>query len=137
MGEERELVRGNPENKRTHCVSVRLNADELQRWQKARGGTERKELGAWVRAVVEESLQGHPGVPGDVPRVPEANETAYTQLVEAAGQLRELVRLARDTGGLPPDAQNVLAELGTAALHLRGIAPAPVPAVPLSVSRPR
>ena len=119
------MVRGNPENKRTHCVSVRLNAEELERWQKARQGTERKELGAWVRAVVEESLNGHPGVPGDVPRVPEVNETAYTQLVQAAEDLRDLLRLAQENGSLPPDTDATLAQLGNAALQVRGLPVAP------------
>ncbi|MGP3991656.1 hypothetical protein [Streptomyces sp. 3N207] len=119
------MVRGNPENKRTHCVSVRLNAEELERWQKARQGTERKELGAWVRAVVEESLNGHPGVPGDIPRVPEVNETAYAHLVQAAEDLRDLLRLAQENGSLPPDTDATLAQLGNAALQMRGLPVAP------------
>ncbi|MGP3979336.1 hypothetical protein ACTWQF_36075 [Streptomyces sp. 8N114] len=104
---------------------MRLNSDELERWQKARQGTERKELGAWVRAVVEESLNGHPGLPGDVPRVPQVNETAYTQLVQAAENLRNLMRHAQEHGSLPADADAVLAQLGNAALHVRGLPVAP------------
>ncbi|MEU8828874.1 hypothetical protein [Streptomyces sp. NPDC048636] len=106
-------------------MSVRLNAEELERWQRARQGTERKELGAWVRAVVEESLNGHPGIPGDVPRVPEANETAYAQLVQAAEDLRGLLRLAQEHGSLPAGADTTLAQLGNAALQMRGLPAAP------------
>jgi hypothetical protein len=120
------VVRGSPGSKRTRCVSVRLNAEELERWQRARQKTERKELGAWVRAVVEESLNGRPGVPGDVPRVPEVNETAYAQLVQAAENLRDLLRLARENGGaLPEGADAAMAQLGNAALHVRGLPVAP------------
>jgi len=119
------MVRGRPDSKRTHCVSVRLNAEELARWQQARQKTERKELGAWVRAVVEESLNGRPGVPGDVPRVPAINETAYAQLVQAAEDLRNLLHLAREQGDLPADADATLARLGNAALEVRGLPAAP------------
>ncbi|MDF4254567.1 hypothetical protein [Streptomyces sp. WMMB303] len=119
------MVRGRADSKRTHCVSVRLNAEELARWQKARQQTERKELGAWVRAVVEESLNGHPGVPGDIPRVPEINETAYAQLVNAAEELRGLIHLAREEGTLPAAADATLTRLGNAALHVRGLPAAP------------
>ncbi|MFE9393549.1 hypothetical protein [Streptomyces sp. NPDC006784] len=126
------MVRGKADSKRTHCVSVRLNAEELARWQGARRQTERKELGAWVRAVVEESLNGHPGVPGDVPRVPEINENAYTHLVQAAQDLRSLIGLAREQGAaLPADTDATLARLGNAALQVRGL-----PAAPESSARP-
>ncbi|MFI2373209.1 hypothetical protein [Streptomyces sp. NPDC018833] len=106
---------------------MRLNEEELLRWQQARAGTERKELGAWVRAVVEEALQGHPGVPGDIPRVPEVNEDAYLQLVEAANALRMLVGLAREGGQLPPNVETAVAHLGNAALAVRGLPTAPEP----------
>ncbi|MFJ3826027.1 hypothetical protein [Streptomyces nodosus] len=104
-------------------MSVRLNDEELERWQSARAGTERKELGAWVRAVVEEFLQGHPGIPGDVPRVPEVNEGAYLQLVQAANDLQELVRAAAERGELPPETETVISQLGDAALMTRGLSP--------------
>ncbi|MBO8189692.1 hypothetical protein [Streptomyces spirodelae] len=119
------MVRGRADSKRTHCVSVRLNAEELARWQGARQKTERKELGAWVRAVVEESLNGHPGVPGDVPRVPAVNDNAYAQLVQAAEDLRDLVRLLQEQGTLPAGTDATLAQLGNAALHVRGLPVAP------------
>ncbi|MCZ7458244.1 hypothetical protein [Streptomyces sp. WMMC940] len=109
-------------------MSVRLNEEELERWQKARGGTERKELGAWVRAVVEEALQGHPGVPGDVPKMPEVNEAAYLQLVQATSDLRELVTALRERGELPPHIDEVISRLGEAALSTRGLS-TPVPGV--------
>lgn len=121
------MVRGTPGSKRTHCVSVRLNAEELARWQRARQGTERKELGAWVRAVVEEALNKHPGVPGDIPRVPEINESAYARLLQAADDLRDLLRLAQEHGTLPAGADATLAQLGNAALHVRGLPAAPEP----------
>lgn len=120
-------MRGTPGRKRSHCVSVRLNDEELERWQQARADTERKELGAWVRAVVEEALQGYPGVPGDIPQVPEINEHAYLQLVQATNSLRELVSLAREGGELPPDVETAITHLGNAALSVRGL---PTPTAP-------
>ncbi|MFD8784473.1 hypothetical protein [Kitasatospora sp. NPDC059599] len=102
---------------------MRLNEEELGRWEAARDATERKELGAWTRAVVEEALQGHPGVPGDVPRVPEVNEAAYAQLVQAAAQLNELVRLLRGSGQAGADIEQAIAGIGEAAMAVRGMAP--------------
>ncbi|MEE1781511.1 plasmid mobilization relaxosome protein MobC [Streptomyces sp. SP17BM10] len=112
--------------KRDHTVSIRLTREELARWHEARERTPRKELGAWARAVVEEQINGHPGIPGDVARVPEINHAGFLQLAALGNNLNQLTRLA-NTGELPrdllPQLERVIAEVGDAALALRGLRP--------------
>jgi len=115
------VARGTPGLIRTHCVSVRLTDEEFERWKAARDSTERKELGAWVRAVVEEALQGHPGVPGDVPKVPEVNEAAFEQLAQAAADLRNVARALLQAGRDEAAVERVLTQVGEAAMAVRGL----------------
>ncbi|MET8298715.1 plasmid mobilization relaxosome protein MobC [Streptomyces sp. NPDC001668] len=117
------MVRGIPGQKRSHCVSVRVTPEELETWRAAQAATGRRELGAWVRAVVTESLTGRPGVPGDVPTVPLVNAASYGQLVQAANNLNQLTRYAHQTGELHADIQAAIAEVGRAALAVRGLGP--------------
>lgn len=114
------MVRGTPGEPRTHCVSVRLTPRELERWRQARDRTGRRELGAWVRAVVEQAL-GRPGIPGDVPVVPLINHAAYGQLVQAANNLNQLTRYAHQNRELPAAILAAVEEIGNAALAVRGL----------------
>ncbi|MFE5940905.1 hypothetical protein ACFQ69_37035, partial [Streptomyces sp. NPDC056470] len=59
------MARGTPGSKRGHTVSVRLSDEERERWESARGESGRREMGAWVRAVVEDVLADR--TEGDVP----------------------------------------------------------------------
>lgn len=116
------MVRGTPGKKRRHCVSVRLTEEELRRWHQAREKTGRKELGAWVRAVVEQRL-GRKGIPGDVPTVPLVNAAAYGQLVQAANNLNQLTRYSHERRELHAAIQAAIEEIGRAALAVRGLGP--------------
>ncbi|MFJ9676377.1 hypothetical protein ACIRP5_37095 [Streptomyces sp. NPDC101221] len=116
------MVRGTPGKRRRHCVSVRLTEEELRRWHQAREKTGRKELGAWVRAVVEQRL-GRKGIPGDVPTVPLVNAAAYGQLVQAANNLNQLTRYSHERRELHVAIQAAIEEIGRAALAVRGLGP--------------
>ncbi|MGK4586018.1 plasmid mobilization relaxosome protein MobC [Kitasatospora sp. HPMI-4] len=108
---------------RTNTISVRISDAELERWEAARAQTARKEKGAWIRAVVEEALNGHPGVPGDVPRVPEINRRAYEELAAIGNNLNQLVRYTHQESQLHHDLLNLLERIGDAALAVRGMKP--------------
>ncbi|MET9618898.1 MobC family plasmid mobilization relaxosome protein [Kitasatospora indigofera] len=112
--------------KREHTVSIRLTPQELERWHEARKRTPRKELGAWARAVVEEQINGRPGIPGDVARVPEINHAAFMQLAGLGNNLNQLTRLA-NSGELPRDLlarlEAAIEAVGDAALAVRGLRP--------------
>jgi hypothetical protein len=114
------MVRGTPGQKRRHCVSVRLTEEELERWHRAREKTGRRELGAWVRAVVEQRL-GRKGIPGDVPTVPLVNAAAYGQLVAAANNLNQLTRYTHERRELAAAIEAAVAEVGRAAMAVRGL----------------
>ncbi|GAA1198317.1 hypothetical protein F4556_007609 [Kitasatospora gansuensis] len=117
---------------RTHTVSVRLTPAELERWHAARSKTARKELGAWVRAMVEEALNGHPGIPGDVAQVPEVNHAVFVQLAAIGNNMNQIAYLSNTAGGVPAELHQRLAEaieaVGDAALAVRGLAPMTGPA---------
>lgn len=95
------MVRGGPV-KRSHTVSVRLTPDELAAWRERQGASGRRELGAWVRAVVNDAAgvkaPGGGRRAGDVAVVPEVNRDAYRQLAAAASNLNQLARVANATG---------------------------------------
>ncbi|MFJ4674236.1 plasmid mobilization relaxosome protein MobC [Kitasatospora purpeofusca] len=109
--------------KRDHTISVRVSDSELERWEAARAQTDRKEKGAWIRAVVEEALNGHPGVPGDVPRVPAVNRELYEELAAIGNNLNQLVRYTHQDSELHQDLQRAIRQVGDAALAIRGMRP--------------
>jgi len=116
------MARGGPV-KRTHTVSVRLTPEERVAWDELRAAAGRRELGAWVRDVVNDVVAGHgaPGaldaagqagrgtslvtppvraVPGGPRVVPEVNRDAYRQLVGVAGNLNQVARRLNAGGQL-------------------------------------
>jgi len=107
--------------KRTHTVSVRLTPEERAAWDELRAAAGRRELGAWVRDVVNDVVAGHGAagaaeaagqaaggeagtrasppppsagraVPGGPRVVAEVNRDAYRQLVGVAGNLNQVAR---------------------------------------------
>lgn len=127
------MTRGGPE-RRVRDVRVRLTEAEYAAWSAAREKSGRKELGAWVRAVVSEVLTGtrSPRRPGDLPfrRVPEVNIDVYRQLVAVASNVNQLARWC-NTEQRAADARELhrLAdELETLAWQVRGSRRPPVPA---------
>lgn len=65
-------------NKRTHCISSRLNADELDRLDQVRGRIRR---GTYMRLLFNDSLPAP---------VPEVNRQAYAQLARSASNLNQI-----------------------------------------------
>ena len=97
--------------KRTHTVSVRLTPDERASWDGLRVAAGRRELGAWVRDVVNDVAAGHRpagaaggqparAVPGGPRVVPEVNQDAYRQLVGVAANLNQVARRLNAGGEL-------------------------------------
>jgi len=123
------MVRGTPGSKRGHTVSVRLNDEEKVRWEKARAASGRREMGAWVRAVVEDVLadvDGEGQVPGTERRpapLDPVSQAAYDELVRIGANLNQLVRYSHQDGAVHPAIEAALFEVGNAALALRGIEP--------------
>ncbi|MBW5252979.1 hypothetical protein JGS39_29065 [Streptomyces sp. P01-B04] len=107
---------------------MRLNDAERERWDEARVTSGRRELGAWVRAVVEDVLDDQvdgaaPGAErGPVPLDP-VSQAAYDELVRIGANLNQLVRYTHQDGALHPAVEQALFEVGNAALSLRGIEP--------------
>ncbi len=101
------MARGGPV-KRTHTVSVRLTPDERASWDGLRVAAGRRELGAWVRDVVNDVAAGQEpgrteaarGVPGGPRVVPEVNQDAYRQLVGVAANLNQVARRLNAGGEL-------------------------------------
>ena len=128
------MTRGDAADKRVRDVRVRLTEAEYAAWTAAREQSGRKELGAWVRAVVSEVLTGarSPRRPGDLPfrRVPEVNIDVYRQLVAVASNVNQLARWC-NTEQRAADARELhrLAdELETLGWQVRGSRRPPVPA---------
>jgi len=119
------MVRGTPGVKRTRTISVRVSEAEWEAWEARRAASGRKEMGAWVRAVVldAEGL-GQVGVPGsqagDIPVVPEVNEVAYAALVGAANNLNQLTRYSHQEEALAAGVSAAVAEVVAAARAVRG-----------------
>lgn len=109
--------------KRDKTVTLRLTEAELARWTEARERTPRKEMGAWVRSVVEEVLTGDPAIPGDVARVPAINEQAYRELAAVGNNLNQLVRWSHMNDRLHPALLTAIEAVGNAALVVRGLEP--------------
>ncbi|MEU2134914.1 hypothetical protein [Streptomyces sp. NPDC018352] len=120
------MARGTPGSKRTHTVSVRLSNAERERWDAARQESGRRELGAWVRAVVEDVLddQGDGAAPGTergpAPLDP-VTQATYDELCRIGANLNQLVRYTHQDAALHPAVEQALFDVGNAALALRGI----------------
>jgi hypothetical protein len=90
------VVRGGPV-RRTRDVRVRLTPAEHAAWTAARERAGRRELGAWVRAAVNELLDlpagDRPGRAGPA-REQLLDAAAYAALVRTANNLNQLARWA-------------------------------------------
>jgi len=119
------VVRGTAGVRRRRTVSTRLSEAEWGVWDAARAGSGRAEMGAWVRAVVDEVVGAYPagGRPGDVPRVPEVNAAAYGVLVGAAHNLNQLTRYAHAGGQLSAGIEEAIDAVVGAAFAVRGMTP--------------
>lgn len=119
------MVRGTPGVRRGHTVSTRLSEGEWAVWDAARAGSGRAEMGAWVRAVVDEVIGRFPvgGRPGDVPRVPEVNAAAYAALVGVAANLNQLTRYAHHDRQLTAGLEEAIGAVVAAAFAVRGMPP--------------
>lgn len=73
------------DQRREHCVSVRLNAAELATLDARRGAFQR---GEWLRMAALDKLP---------PTVPALNSEAWVELARAAGNLNQIAR-ALNTG---------------------------------------
>ncbi|MFE0606623.1 hypothetical protein ACFW2T_32325 [Streptomyces sp. NPDC058892] len=107
---------------------MRLNDEERARWDEARAESGRRELGAWVRAVVEDRLADvadgqPPGTERRPPQLHPVSQAAYDELCRIGANLNQLVRYSHQDGALHPAIEGVLFEVGNAALALRGIEP--------------
>ena len=96
--------------KRQHCVSVRLNADELARLDGVRGQFQR---GEWLRMAALDRLP---------PTVPELNRQAWADLARAAANLNQLARHLNEGRG-STDADAIRSELSAFRLALIGAQP--------------
>jgi len=95
------VARGGPV-KRTRDVRVRLTPAEHAAWCAARERSGRRELGAWVRAVVNELLDRDAGEHrGDAGR--EQLVAAYAALVRAGNNLNQLARWANTERRYPAE----------------------------------
>lgn len=118
-------MRGTPGVRRGRTVSTRLSEAEWGVWDAARAWSGRAEMGAWVRAVVDEVIGVFPagGRPGDVPRVPEVNAQAYAVLTGAAHNLNQLTRYAHADGQLSAGIEEAIGAVVAAAFAVRGMTP--------------
>lgn len=66
--------------KQTHCVSVRLTDDELQKIDEARGKTPR---GTWCRKII---------LGANIYNIPEVNRRTYIESARWAGALTQLAK---------------------------------------------
>jgi len=119
------VTRGGPV-KRTRDVRVRLTPAEHAAWTAARAGSGRRELGAWVRAVVNELLDrpGHEHAGGRQL----VDAAVYAALVRAGNNLNQLARWANTERRYPAEheAAAVYAETRAAVEQIRAAA-RPVP----------
>lgn len=126
------MVRGTPGKRRDHTVSVRINDEEKARWDSHRGESGRREMGAWVRQIVEDVLEerGDGPPPGGerrpAPLAP-VSEAAYEELRRIGANLNQLTRYTHQDGTVHQALEAALFEVGNAALVLRGIDPMGAP----------
>ena len=114
--------------KRSRTISVRTTPAEWDAWDARREKSGRREMGAWVRAVVmdAEGVRLPTGKsPGDIPVVPEVNNDAYRQLVGAGNNINQIARRLNTGQGLGVEGQKgldrALDELCLAAKAVRGL----------------
>jgi len=126
------MARGGPV-KRTHTVSVRLTPDERAAWDRVRAAAGRRELGAWVRDVVDEAIADHgPAgageastsgrVPGGPRALPAADRDARRQLAGMANNLNQIARQLNAVGAgavLLDEVAAALVEVAAAARAVR------------------
>ena len=128
------MTRGGPV-KRTHTVSVRLTPDERAAWDRVRSAAARRELGAWVRDVVNDVVAGHgPAgagagaastswrVPGGPRALPAADRDARRQLAGVANNLNQIARQLNAVGAggvLVDEVAAALVEVAAAARAVR------------------
>lgn len=98
-----------PDEKRSHCVSVRVNADELAALDAKRGPYLR---GEWLRMAALDRLP---------PIVPEINREAWVNLARAAANLNQLSRYLNDGGDA--ETEEIRAELAAFRAALVGVQP--------------
>lgn len=80
-----------PAAKRNHCVSVRMNADELAALDSRRGHYAR---GEYMRLAFFDALP---------PIIPELNREAWAELARAASNLNQLAKAYNEGDALDPD----------------------------------
>ncbi|SBT69313.1 mobilisation protein (MobC) [Micromonospora sediminicola] len=114
------MVRGGPV-RRTRDVRVRLSPGEHATWTAAREATGRRELGAWVRAVVNELLARTPGASTAAGPQRQVDVDAYAALVRAGNNLNQLARWANTQRRYPAEreAAAVYAEVRAAVAEIR------------------
>lgn len=98
---------------RTHCVSVRLSAAELEQLDQRRGVLQR---GEWLRVAALDVLP---------PSIPELNRDAWEALARSASNLNQLAH--RANVGEAPELGEVLVELRTFRTALIGARLRPQP----------
>lgn len=120
------MTRGDAANKRTRTVAVRLTESEWAEWDAVREKSGRREMGAWVRAVVTEVVKRRRSGrrPGDLSRtvVPAVNAEAVRQLVGIATNLNQLAHWANTEQRAVQDAElrRLLALVEQALYAVRG-----------------
>lgn len=118
------MVRGGPV-KRTRMVCARLTPAKWEAWDRCRHGSGRKEMGAFVRAVVNDAV-GFRESPGEYryarrpPDVPVINRDAYRLLVGAANNLNQLTRAIHGSAPIRQQLRRTLGAVEDAAMAVLG-----------------
>lgn len=117
------MVRGGY-TERTRTVSMRVTPDEWEAWDRCRHGSGRKEMGAFVRAVMNDAVGYKGGTeyrgvrrPWDVPPI---NRDAYRQLVGAVNNLNQITRAVHASAPLKHRLRETLAAVEEAARAVLG-----------------
>jgi hypothetical protein len=119
------MVRGGPV-KRTRTISARVTPSEWEAWDRCRHGSGRKEMGAFVRAVVNAAVGYTDTTAGEYryarrpPDVPAVNRDAYRQLVGAANNLNQLTRAVHASAPLRHQLRRTLEAVEHAAMAVVG-----------------